>query len=95
VLGVFGSGGRKDDDNGDDSCDSGGYVDDDDTRNLTPKIEADMFTDQVFVIYMEEDKKAATNSSSWRGILRLQLQGRGSLYFDKDVRRSGKTTFKI
>jgi len=96
-VGSVCGGGRKDDDDDDDNddCDSDGYVDDDDTTNSTPKIKADMFTEQVYVIYMEEDKKAVTNSSSWRGILRLQLQGRGLLYFDRQLRRFGRTTFKI
>jgi hypothetical protein len=90
------SGGRKDDDDNDnDDRDSDGYFDDDDTTNSTPKIKADMFTEYVYVIYMEEDKKAGTNSSSWRGILRLQLQVCGPLYFDREVRRFERTTFKI
>jgi uncharacterized membrane protein len=64
-------------------------------NKLNPKIKGDISTEKVFVIYMEEDKKAGTNSSPWRGILMLQLQGRGPLYFDRQVRRFGRTTFKI
>ena len=54
-----------------------------------------MFAEEIYVIYKEEDKTTGTNSSSCRGILRLQLQGRGTLYFRREVRRFGKTTFKI
>jgi len=54
-----------------------------------------MFAEQIYVIYTEEDKTLGTNSSSRRGILRLQLQGHGPLCFDRELRRFGRTTFKI
>jgi len=92
-VGVVCGGRRKDDD--DDDYDSGDYVDYDDKTYSTPKIPSDMFPEQVFVINMEEDNRAGTNSSSWREILWLKLQGRGRFYFDRQVRRFGRTTFKF